>query len=464
MSSADVSSPRIPPYSEEAERGVLGSILTDAERVIDLCLERQLRPDAFFVRGHQLLFEHIIDMNAVGRPIDLLTIGESLKSKDALTKVGGYDYLEMLVDSTPTSAHAEYYLDIVHEKFVRRQVIDRARNTIDSCYDPDKDASLVLNEAEQSFFQISEKRDDNDEPWSDTLHGVLEDAMHVFASGKPAMGTPTGYKNIDAVLNGVHPTDIIILAARPSMGKTSLAMNICENIALGCMEHGGKAGKPKPVGIFSLEMGREQLAKRMLFCNARVPMTRLADGYASNEQIEDLRRARERLAAAPIYIDDTAGLDVVDLRSRARRMKRRYDIQFIMIDYLQLLNYNKYARDGRQRETAAISGALKAMAKELNVPVLCLSQLSRANEQRSEMTPRMSDLRDSGAIEQDADIIAMLYRPNYYKGANAANSDDERLALLEIAKHRNGPTGTVRLNFERSYTRFQDRTDDYIEE
>lgn len=464
MSSANASSPRIPPYSEEAERGVLGSILTDAERVIDLCLEKQLRADAFYVRGHQLLFEQIVDMNAVGRPIDLLTIGEALKSADALTKVGGYDYLEMLVDSTPTSAHAEYYLDIVHEKFLRRQVISRACETIDSCYDPDKDASLVLNEAEQAFFQISEKRDDSDEPWDETLHGVMEDAMHVFASGKPAMGIPSGYKNIDAVLNGLHPTDIIILAARPSMGKTSLAMNICENIALGRMETGGKSADPKPVGIFSLEMGREQLAKRMLFCNAKVPMTRLSDGYASNEQIQDLKDARDRLAVAPLYIDDTAGLDVVDLRSRARRMKRRYDIQFIMIDYLQLLNYNKYARDGRQRETAAISGALKAMAKELKVPVLCLSQLSRANEQRAEQTPRMSDLRDSGAIEQDADIIAMLYRPNYYKSAGAEGADDERLALLEIAKHRNGPTGTVRMNFERSYTRFQDRTDDYTEE
>lgn len=464
MSSADAFNPRLPPYSEEAERAVLGSVLTDAERVIDLCLEKQLRPDAFFVRGHQLLFERIVDMNAVGRPIDLLTIGESLKTSDQLTQVGGYDYLEQLVDSTPTSAHAEYYIDIVHEKFLRRQVIDRARSCIDSCYDPEKDASLVLNEAEQSFFQISEKRSDNDQPWHDTLHGVLEDAMHVFASGQPAMGTPSGYKNIDAILNGFHPTDIIILAARPSMGKTSLAMNICENIALGCLETGAKSCDPKPVGIFSLEMGREQLAKRMLFCNAKVPMDRLAEGYASNEQIEDLKQARDRLAAAPIYIDDTAGLDVVDLRSRARRMKRRYDIQFIMIDYLQLLNYNKFSKDGRQRETSAISGALKGMAKELNLPVLCLSQLSRANEQRAEQTPRMSDLRDSGAIEQDADIIAMLYRPNYYKGAGAEGADDERLSLLEIAKHRNGATGTIRLNFERRYTRFQDRIDDYHEE
>ncbi len=464
MNSAEFSSSRIPPYSEEAERGVLGSILTDAQRVIDLCLEKQLRAEAFYVRGHQLLFDHIVDMNAIGAPIDLLTVGETLKSKDLLSKVGGYSYLEQLVDSTPTSAHAEFYLDIVCEKYLRRQVIARATETIDSCYDPDKDSSLVLNEAEQAFFQISEKRSDADQPWDQTLHGVMENAMHVFASGKPAMGISSGYKNIDAVLNGLHPTDIIILAARPSMGKTSLAMNICENIALGRMEHGGKTGEPRAVGIFSLEMGRDQLAKRMLFCNAKVPMTRLADGYASQEQIEDLKKARERLGAAPIYIDDTAGLDVVDLRSRARRMKRRFNIEFIMIDYLQLLNYNKYARDGRQRETAAISGALKAMAKELNVPVLCLSQLSRANEQRSEQTPRMSDLRDSGAIEQDADIIAMLYRPNYYKSAGAEGAEDERLALLEIAKHRNGPTGTVRLNFERSYTRFQDRTDDHYEE
>ena len=330
---------------------MLGSILTDAQRVIDLCLEKQLRADAFYVRGHQLLFDVLTDMNAVGAPIDLLTVSETLKSKDLLSKVGGYSYLEQLLDSTPTSAHAEFYIGVVHEKFVRRLVIAKATETIDSCYDLDKDSSLVLTEAEQSFFQISENKTDGEESWDKTLHGVMDEAMHVFASGKPAMGISSGYANIDKVLNGLHSTDIIILAARPSMGKTSLAMNICENIALGQMEFGKKVAEPKSVLIFSLEMGREQLAKRMLFCNAKVPMTVLAEGHASAEQIDDLKKASARLGVAPIYIDDTAGLDVVHLRSRARRMKRRHNIEFIMIDYLQS-HYDKYAREGRQRETA----------------------------------------------------------------------------------------------------------------
>jgi len=459
MSFADASNPRIPPFSEEGERGVLGSALQDSE-VIDRCLEKQLRPDSFFVKGHRLLFEQMVEMNHAGQPVTMLSVQERLVARGVLGAVGGYEYIEQLVDSTPTAAHSGYYIELVAAKAVLRQVIDASREAIDHCYDPDREAQQILADAESSLFAIAEHRISGLEDWAKTVGQTMEEAMHVFASGKPATGISTGYRNIDKILGGLHPSDIIILAARPAMGKTSLAMNIAEYIALG---KGNDDRRGRPVAIFSLEMAREQLARRMLFSNARVPMSTLKLCHASREQVADLEMARDRLSQAQIYIDDSAGLEVTDLRSRARRLKRRFGIEFIMVDYLQLLNYSKYSRDGRQRETAAISGALKGMAKELNVPVLVLSQLSRAPETRSTkpQPPRLSDLRDSGAIEQDADVVCMLYRPNYYKEVD--NHEDEKLAILSVEKHRNGPTGEARLNFEREFTRFDDRDEEHDE-
>jgi replicative DNA helicase len=387
-----------------------------------------------------------------GRPIDLLTVGDRLRDLGKLDEVGGSVFLERLVDSTPTAAHSEYYIDMVRQKFLLRMIIDRARESIDHCYACEEDADVILGRTEQAFFDITEMQRTSVLPWHELVKAAVGEIEQIFSSKRGLTGVSTGYHDLDKLLMGFQPTDMIILAARPSMGKTSLALNIAENVALGrsCPE-------PMPVAVFSLEMSKEQLVRRMICCRAEVPMLKLSGGYLSQQYHGNLIQAADMLTKAPIYLDDTAGLEVLELRSRARRMKRKHDIQLIVIDYLQMLHFPQYAKEGRQRETAAISGALKAMAKELRVPVLVLSQLSRAPEQRSDQAkPRLSDLRDSGAIEQVADVVLMLRRPARYE--DDPEHDDERLAYVEVAKHRNGPCGIVKLNFEAEYTRFENRS------
>ncbi|MCX6998000.1 MAG: replicative DNA helicase [Kiritimatiellaeota bacterium] len=446
-------SDRLPPYSEEAERGVLGSILLDAERVVDLCRHRRLSATAFYLRHHQVLFETVESMLNEKRPVDLLTVGERLRDLGQLEGIGGPSFLEQLVDSTPTSAHAGYYVGLVHEKFLLRLMIDKARATIETCYASQEEAGLILNKAEQDFFEIAHFKHGDEASWDKLVKEGMARIEQVIASGKNITGLATGFADVDRLTQGLQPGDLVILAARPSMGKTSLGLNIAENVAL--MRDAKHA-----VAVFSLEMSAEQLVRRMICSRARVSMFKLSGGYVSAEMHGSLVQATDVLMKAQIFIDDTAGLEVLELRSRARRLKRKYDnISLIVVDYLQLLHYPQYSREGRQLETAAISGALKAMAKELHVPVLCLSQLSRAPEQRDKTSgvPRLSDLRDSGAIEQDADVVFMLRRPCKYP--DDQDHDDKRLAVLELAKQRNGPTGETRLNFEEDFTRFEDRLD-----
>ncbi len=445
-------SDRIPPYSEEAERGVLGSALLDATRVIDLCVERRLVPDSFHVPAHQLLFELLVDMNNAGQVIDLLTVGERLETAELINKVGGREYLLQLVDFTPTAAHAEHYIEIVRQKHLLRTIIDCSRSAIDKCYAEEENADEVLSETEQSFFDIGEQDSRGVAKWPELVRHAMEDIEDMFQNQRGITGVSTGYKDLDKTLLGLQKGDMIIIAARPSMGKTSLAMNIAEKVALGDV----KDKQPRPVAVFSLEMSREQLVRRMICCRARVSSHKLSGGFVSQVNHGHLMQAADALIKAPMYLDDTAGLTAVELRARARRLKKRFDIQLIVVDYLQLLHYPQYAAEGRQRETAAISGALKAMAKELRIPVIVLSQLSRAPETRDKRAvPKLSDLRDSGSIEQDADVVGLLRRPCKYP--DDPDSGDEKLAILDIAKHRNGPTGEVRLHFEDDFTRFEDR-------
>lgn len=446
-------SDRIPPYSEEAERGVLGAALLDASRVLDLAVERGVMADAFYVRVHQELFELLLKMMQEGRPVDLLTVGERLRSSGQLEAIGGESFLEKLVDATPTAAHAEYYIDIVRQKYILRNIISRAREAEESCYAAEEDADIVLGKTEQAFFDITELQRSPMVPWGDLVKNAMEEVEIIFQEKKGITGVPTGYGDLDSTLQGLHGGDMIVLAARPSMGKTSLALNIAENVALGVSQPDGQG---RPVAVFSLEMSKEQLVRRMLCCRAEVPSHKLTGGYLSQDMHGKLMTAASALRKAPIYLDDTAGLEVLELRSRARRLKRKFDIQLIVVDYLQMLQYPQFGKEGRQRETAAISGALKGMAKELRVPVLVLSQLSRAPEQRSDSAkPRLSDLRDSGAIEQDADVVLLLRRPSRYE--EDPQHEDRRLAYVEVAKHRNGQTGMVELNFEEELTRFTNR-------
>ncbi len=444
---------RLPPYSEEAECGVLGSILLDAERVIDLCVERGLVPESFYLRKHRLLFETLLEMHRDNRPVDILTAGDRLETIGRLDDIGGHEYLHELVDRTPTAAHAEYYIGLVYQKFILRTLIERSREAIDECYSSDDDADAILGKVEQSIFEISELHRTSIVPWTEMIKEAMQEIEVIYQTKKGCTGIPTGYTDLDNVLQGLKAGEMIVIAARPSMGKTALALNIVERVALPHRDDPVE----RPVAVFSLEMSSGQLVRRMLCTRARVPSHKLTGGYIGDVNHAHLVQAADALMKAKIYIDDTPGLEALELRSRARRLKRRYDIQLIVIDYLQMLNYAKFAREGRQRETAAISGALKAMAKELKVPVLVLSQLSRAPETRDKLAiPKLSDLRDSGSIEQDADVVCLLRRPSKYP--DDKEREDSTLAVINVAKHRNGPThDNIRLNFIEEFTRFENR-------
>ncbi|MDI6774243.1 MAG: replicative DNA helicase [Verrucomicrobiota bacterium] len=445
---------RVPPYSEEAERGVLGSILLDSVKVMDLCIERQLGAESFYVPAHRTVFESMLEMSKKGQAIDVLTLAERLRPAGQLEGIGGGACLDRFVDSTPTAAHAEYYIDIVRQKHLLRCIIGCAREAENTCYESDESADMVLGRTEQAFMGITERQHGFVKPWPAAIHEGMEYVERVLTTRRGISGIATGFANIDRALNGLRPGEMIVLAARPSMGKTSLALNIMENVALG---KGDPEKLPRAVGMFSLEMAHEQLVMRMLCCHAGVPSFKLASGYLSAATDHGkLARAASILDKAPIYLDDTGGLDVLELRARARRMKKKNDIQLIVVDYLQLLHSKEYQRQGRQIETAEISGNLKSMAKELRLPVLVLSQLSRAPEQRDKLAiPKLSDLRDSGAIEQDADVVCMLRRPCKYP--EDSEHDDKTLAVLEVVKHRNGPTGECRVNFDEALMRFTDR-------
>ena len=440
---------RIPPHSEEAERGVLGSILLDPANAIDKCLAKRLGSDSFYDRRHQALFEEMVEMSQANKAMDAITIAEWLKDHNALEKVGGYDYLVQLQDSTLVPAHVEFYCDIVQEKNLYRRLIDHSNNVTDSAYKGEEDAALLVSQAESSLFELGNHGGDKIPDWKESVRDVFTEINK--DPNDIDHGVTTGYKGLNERLRGLAKTDMIVLAARPAMGKTSLAMNIAENAALGKL---AKDNKGVPVGIFSLEMSREQLVRRMLFSHARVSMQAVQTNLTTENHMR-LTEAVDRLSKANIYIDDTPGLEAVELRSRARRMKSRYGIELIIIDYLQLMNYTKFAKDGRQRETMAISGAIKAMAKELDTPVVVLSQLSRATEGRGDNIPKLSDLRDSGAIEQDADVVLLLYRASYYKHGDDRNDDNQ--AVVDVAKFRHGETGDVQMSFIREYTRFEDR-------
>lgn len=445
---------RIPPHSEDAERALLGCALQDAGRVLDLCIERQIVAESFYVQSHQSLYATMLVLHSARKPVDLVTVVDRLRDSSQLDSVGGEEELARLIDGTPTTAHAEYYIQLVYENHLLRRIIDAARTVTEDCFKGEMEAESLLSTAEESFFSLSEQRVSVEQTWGNLVNKEMEEVERLISEKKGITGLSTGFADIDRLLLGLQNSDLIVLAARPSMGKTSLALNIAENIALGARKQ-----QPAPVAVFSLEMSAESLVRRMICCHAGVSSQELSSGRVGASEHGKLIAAADTLRQAPIYVDDTAGLEAMDLRARARRLKRKYGIQFIVVDYLQLMNYSKFAQEGRQRETAAISQALKGMAKELKVPVLVLSQLSRAPETRDSKSavPKLSDLRDSGAIEQDADVVMLLRRPCRYKSDKDA--EDTRLAIVDIAKHRNGPVGEVRLDFEERYTRFGNRVE-----
>ncbi len=456
---------RAPPCSKEAELSVLGSILLDSQRVMDICEQNGVVPETFYFGRNQRIYETLKSMAHGSQTIDTLTVCEKLRSMNILDECGGVGYIQSLVDQTPTAAHSEYYIGIVRQKHLLRTIIKYAREAESNCYNETVSADQLLAEVEQKFLSIADRQEGSSITWPQAITNTVTYVDRLFSLGPGAIaGLPTGLANLDKKLKGLRNGEMIVLAARPSMGKTSLAMNIAECVALGRTIYGhalkGEHNRKHAVGIFSLEMNTESLALRMLCGMAGVPAFKIDQGLLNRSHVNtELTRKASDLRDAPIYVDDTGGLDVMDMRARARRMKKRYGIELIIIDYLQLCNFREFARQGRQIETSQISGQIKAMAKEIGVPVIVLSQLSRNPEQRGDKSqkPKLSDLRDSGAIEQDADVVLLLRRP--CKAPKDDDFDDKRLAIVDVAKHRNGPTGEVRLDFDEELTRFGDRSD-----
>ena len=464
---------KTPPHSVEAERAVLGCILLDTvgrsdDRVMDECRSRGVVAEAFYDPCNRLVYQTMLDMNRASKPLDALALIEELRRVNRLEAAGGVGFIQSLIDQVPTTAHAEHYIAIVKGKYLRRMMIERATKVVENSFDEEEypDPQVVLGDAERTFLEIGGGGGAT-MPWASAVDDSFKRIDRLFESGGRIMeGLSTGYKYLDETLQGLKPGEMIVIAARPSVGKTSLAMNIAESAALGQMISTGQKvpyddGRQHPVAIFSLEMPVEQLTKRMLAGRARINMWRLNRNLVSSrekgEMTASLMQAMGELRNAPFYVDDTAGLDVMDLRARARRMKKQYGIELIVIDYLQLCTCREGARQSRQIEVSMISQQIKAMAKELKVPVIVLSQLSRANEQRGDKyeKPKLSDLRDSGAIEQDADVVFLLRRPS--RNSNDPESNDPTLAYVDIAKNRNGETGEVKMSFIREHTRFIDR-------
>ena len=463
---------KTPPNNTEAERAVLGSILIDTtgrgdDRIMDLCLTSDISAETFYDPRNRTIYSAMLTLNRLGKPLDALVLIETLRVDGKLESVGGVGYIQSLIDQTPTTAHAEHYISIIRAKYLRRLMIERATKVVEKCYNEGDwpDPQAVLGEAEKAFLEIG-VGGDGTMPWASAIDQSFERLNDMFkANGSTFEGLSTGLTHLDEKLQGLKKAEMIVIAARPSVGKTSLAMNIAESCALGRdmnnvpVKYDG--GKQHPVAIFSLEMPVEALTKRMVAGRASIDMWRLnrslVPRHEREEMTDRLCRAADELKRAPIYVDDTAALDIMDLRARARRMKKRFNIELIVIDYLQLCCCREAARQSRQIEVSMISQQIKAMAKELKVPVVVLSQLSRDNEKRDAKfeKPKLSDLRDSGAIEQDADVVFLLRRPS--KNSNDPQSTDENLAIIDIAKNRNGETGEVEVNFLRKFTRFVDR-------
>ncbi len=435
----DLAITSLPPQNIEAEEIILGSIFLDPncmEKIVDL-----LPPAAFYVTAHRHIYEAAVHLYFKGQPIDVITVSTWLKDNELLEKVGGMAKLVSLLDRTVSSANIELYVPLLVDKYVRRQLINVGKEIGELAYDTTKDLDVVLDEAEQKIFNLTQTRGQRGlVPLSETLVETFTE-IQGFQDKVALPGIPTHFYDLDAMTGGLQRSDLIIIAARPSMGKTSFALNIALNVAQ--KQH-------LPVAIFSLEMSREQLVMRLLSSEAKIESNRLRSGRITEQEMEELMRAVGVLSELPIYIDDTGTLTVMQMRSEVRRLQaeKKGELGLVLLDYLQLMQGSN--SENRVQELSRITRALKSLAREVNVPVIALSQLSRAVEQRTNKRPMLSDLRESGAIEQDADLVLMLYRDEYYH----PDTPDRGIAEVIIAKHRNGPTGQIKLIFRPEYTQF----------
>lgn len=437
---------REPPFAPAAEASVLGGMLIDPTAT-PRALE-SLDASMFFREAHRRLFRAMTRLFERGSVLDVITVSEELKTQGDLENAGGLEYLASLLDAVPTAANIEYHARIVREKALLRRLLEAANQIVQDVHDPgEATAKEVLDQAEHRIFAVSQSRDQTGFVWIKEILWPMFERIEKLQEAGGVSGLPTGFADVDRMTTGLQPGDLVVVAGRPSMGKTSWALNVSHRVAL---------NQGVPVAIFSLEMAKEQLVQRFLCSEGSVDAQKLRRGSLSPEDHRRLAMAAGRLNTAPIWIDDSAASNVLEMKAKARRLKSESELGLVVVDYMQLMSASATGRsDGRVQEISEISRGLKGLAREIEVPVVALSQLSRAPEQRVNRRPQLSDLRDSGSIEQDADLVLFLYRPEYYEGPEDKDGNSlEGKAELIVSKQRNGPTGTVDLFFHKEYTRF----------
>ncbi len=440
---------KIPPHDIEAEQAVIGSMLTDKDAVM-LAAEK-LKPESFYREDNRAIFEAMLNLYNKAQPVDILTVKDELTSVGLFEKIGGMEYLVLLPDKVPTTANAQKYISIVQEKYMLRNLIKAGNEIVDIGYNGTDDMEEMMGMAEKKIFDLSQNRTKNGfVPIKDVLIDSFNKLEELYNQKSRITGVPSGFIDLDNYTAGFHGSELILVAARPAMGKSAFALNIATNAAL---------HSKIPVAVFNLEMSKDQLVDRILCSEAMVDSNKIRTGKLEEDDWNKLAGVVGPLSESGIYIDDTPGISVMEIRTRCMKLKIEKNIGLIVIDYLQLIQGSNKKNGSREQEIAEISRSLKILAKELNVPVIALSQLSRAVEQRPDHRPMLSDLRESGSIEQDADIVMFLYRDDYYN----KDSEDKDMTEVIIAKHRGGSTGTVKLVWMGNYTKFENWAGHYEE-
>lgn len=437
---------RLPPHDDLSEQAVLGAILLAPSDTMALCISRIKDPEVFYNLAHQEIYRVLVMMHDAQEPIDEITLKTWLELQNLLEDIGGTAYVFSLRDKCVSAANVEYYLENVIGKFRARKAIATATEMVSRVYDNAGEIDALISSATQGLMDLSQAQiDAEDTPIRDLVQESLAEMEAWMTNRGEVSGLSTGLADLDRMTTGLHGGEMIVIAARPGSGKTSLGMNIVEHVACDLR---------LPVGVFSLEMTDRSLVTRMICSRARVNLRQLRDGFLAQRDMPRITSAAGSIASAQIHINDIAGLSILGLRTRARRMQQQYGIRLFVIDYLQLLSAERSKNDNRQQEVASISNGIKALAKELNVPVIVMSQLNRGPEKEKNRRPQLSDLRESGAIEQDADLVGMLFRPAF-DPTEEQTSDDSEPITLYVAKQRNGPTGDIALTFMKTYTRFE---------
>ena len=435
------SSPKVPPHNLEAEQAVLGGILLNNDAMNQLM--DILSPDDFYREAHATIFDAMVHLYNESEPIDVITLSEALNRKNGLQKAGGIDYLAVLVESVSTSAGIVYHAEIIRHASVRRRLISECSNISELCFQEQDETDDLLEKAEQTIFSIAESQiKDGFQDLNHVIKGSMEKVVKAGESQGFLTGITTGFEYFDRLTAGLQPSDLIIVAGRPSMGKTALALNMGYNAA---------KNTKKGVAVFSLEMSRQQLGIRLLGFESRIDATRLRTGRLKKHEWQELIDSADRLSEIPIFIDDSSAITVLEMKAKCRRLKKRGELGLVIVDYMQLIQGRRSA-ESRQLEMSEISRALKGLAKDLDIPVVALSQLNRKVEDRPNKRPQLADLRESGAIEQDADVIVFIYRDEFY---NPQSEESQNIAEIIIGKQRNGPTGSLKLTFLKELTRFE---------